>query len=149
MSKTRHDADLKDELKLAILIGMVPKEYLDWSLQTGITKGTKLEYSDCRDRIINIVTQKMQMVQPRRMDVGHVDKETDEPNQDDWETQAVDAVGKGGEMLSSWQPRTHVEGLPQRSRIRERQGGSKGYGKGQQQYGKGWDYKGGKGQFGK
>ena len=79
------------DLKLAILIGVIPKDYQDMLLQAGITT-KKMEYEVCRDRVIQIATQRMQMSQPTPMDVGMLNKDQ---GYGDTDTENVDVVGQG------------------------------------------------------
>ena len=81
--------DLDDDLKIAILLGMVPKDYQEIILQTAMTTDD-LKYPTCRDRIIQMARQRIQMVQPVPMDLDKV-KEAEEG----YDEENVDAVGQG------------------------------------------------------
>ena len=84
--------DLDDDLKLAILIGMIPKDYQEIIMQTAMTTEAeeKLKYMTCRDRVIQIAHQRLQMVQPMPMDLDKVREA-----EDGCEEEHVDAVGQG------------------------------------------------------
>ena len=56
-------------MRLALLIGMLPKEYQDMILQTSVVREEKMKYETLRDHVINVATQ-MQMVKPTPMDIG-------------------------------------------------------------------------------
>ena len=83
--------DLDNDLKLAILIGMIPKDYQEIVMQTAMTTSEEdLKYMTCRDRVIQIARQRFQMVQPMPMDLDKV-KEAEEG----YNEENVDAVGQG------------------------------------------------------
>ena len=62
--KNRYNEDLNGNIKLAILIGMLPKEYQDMCLQTSCMT-TKIIYESMRDNVSNIANQRMHMTEPR------------------------------------------------------------------------------------
>ena len=49
-SFNRHKEELNDQMKLAIFINMMPKEYQDVGMQMG--SGRKLSYEELRDHIL-------------------------------------------------------------------------------------------------
>ena len=54
---SRHGENLNGKMKLAILIGMIPKEFQDMVLQnTGMSQ--KMQYQDTRDYVVSVATQK-------------------------------------------------------------------------------------------
>ena len=70
--KNRYEQDLGDNRKLAIWVGMLPKEYQDMVLQNS-TMMSQIKYDAARDYVLNVASQKMQMACPVPMDVGAVD----------------------------------------------------------------------------
>ena len=91
--KSRFGEGLSDDMKLAILVGMLPKEYQDIVLQT-TSVADKVKCENIRDNILNMVTQRVEMVQPRPMDIGAMRKEEEE-KYEIGEEEDINAVGKG------------------------------------------------------
>ena len=52
----RHREELSDQMKLAIFINMMPKEYQDEGMKMSI--GRKLKYEELRDHILGLANQK-------------------------------------------------------------------------------------------
>ena len=135
--KSRYAKDLDSEMRLAILIGMLPKEHQDMIMQTGCMTD-KMTYEGIRDRVMNIANQRMQMSHPTPMDAGAVQGEgigEDEWYEDEW--QDVDAVGANTQCYT-------CGGFGHMSRQCPK--GKGGYGKGDQKgkgYAKGQYWKGG------
>ena len=67
---------IRDRLKIAILIGMMPKEYQDMVFQNGsaMTEDAMKNYQKVRDYIVNVATQRLQMARPTPMHIGGVDR---------------------------------------------------------------------------
>ena len=136
--------DLDDDLKIAILLGMVPKDYQEIILQTAMTT-EDLKYTTCRDRIIQMARQRIQMVQPVPMDLDKVREEEEEGG----EEEHVDAVGQGVKCYNC-QGYGHLSRDCATPKGKGKSSNGKGdYGKGD--YGKGGYGKGdyGKGTYGK
>ena len=76
--KRRYQEDLKDTLKQAIFIGMLPKEFQELVLQNGnmIKEGETISFEAVRDYVFNVANQRMQMVRPVPMDVGCAEDHT-------------------------------------------------------------------------
>jgi hypothetical protein len=136
--KSRYGEDLNDNLKLAILIGMLPKDYQDLVMQTSCMTN-KMSYSGIRDNVLNIANQRIQMTQPVPMDLGAVEEAGV-----DWggfeDQQEVDAVGANTQCYScggyGHLARTCTKGKgDQKGKGGFGKGGGKDYGKG---YGKSW-----------
>ena len=67
----RYKEELGETLKVAIFIGMVPKEYQDIILQQNCGR-KKVEYGEIRDYVVSVCIQKMKMVKSVPMDIGEV-----------------------------------------------------------------------------
>jgi hypothetical protein len=149
--KSRYGEDLNDNLKMAILIGMLPKEYQDLVMQTSCMTN-KMSYSGIRDNVLNIANQRIQMTQPVPMDLSAVEEEGGE-----WsgyeDHQEVDAVGANTQCYScggyGHMARTCTKGKgDQKGKGGFGKGGgkdygkgyTKGYGKSGSSYGKGGGY---------
>ena len=74
-SKRRYQEDTNDQIRLAILMGMLPQEYQDMIMQTSVFKEEKVKYESVRDHVLNLSTQRMQMSRPTPMDIGGVEGE--------------------------------------------------------------------------
>jgi len=83
--KSRYDHTLDKDLKIAILVGMMPQEYQDICMQASLNSGD-LKYEGMRDHIINIAHQRVEMIKPVPMDVGSLNKDE---NQDETDLDAV------------------------------------------------------------
>ena len=64
----RHDEELREQPKIAILIGMMPKEYQDMVFQNGpaMMEDAMNNYQRVRDFIVNVSNQKLQSSMPPR-----------------------------------------------------------------------------------
>ena len=63
--KTRYGEELGGKIKVAVLVGMLPKEYQDLVLQNGnMLKEGEVGYESVRNYVVNLVNQKIQMVKP-------------------------------------------------------------------------------------
>ena len=72
--KSRYGEELTPCVKLAILVGLLPKEYQDMVMQNQVGKiGDQMEYEQTREQIINVATQKVNMMKPVPMDMGQVE----------------------------------------------------------------------------
>ena len=69
--QTRYSQTLGGHLKLAIFVGMLPKEFQGLILQNGQTLD-KADYAVSRDYVLGIVNQRAQMARPVPMEVGMV-----------------------------------------------------------------------------
>ncbi len=58
-------------IKLAILIGMLPKDFQDMAMQNGSMMSV-MKYENVRDYVISVATQKAAMSTPKPMDVDQV-----------------------------------------------------------------------------
>ena len=73
--KRRYQEDINDQIRLAILMGMLPQEYQDMIVQTSVLKEEKMKYESVRDHVLNLSTQRMQMSRPTPMDIGGLEGE--------------------------------------------------------------------------
>ena len=101
----RHGEKLSDQMKLAVFINMLPKEYQDVGMQ--MSCGRKLTYTELRDHILGMANQKAQLNRPVPMDTNCIDvKPGDEgPNWDEgsWdEGWGVDAVSMNTLCYACW-----------------------------------------------
>ena len=62
--KSQYDETISGGLKLAIFIGMLPKEAQDTVLQNGTMMKEEMTYERCRDQIVSIANQKTSMGRP-------------------------------------------------------------------------------------
>jgi len=69
--RTRYSEEIKGNLKLAILISILPKEYQDQVMQNS-TQMKDLSYEANRDYVLQLVTQRAQLSEPAPMDIGNV-----------------------------------------------------------------------------
>ena len=91
---SRYNQSLDDNLKLAILVGMLPKEFQDLVFQNG-TGEKDMKYIDSRAFVLRIAHQRAQMARPVPVDVGQVWGHEDEVEYEE-EGQDVNVTGKGG-----------------------------------------------------
>ena len=64
----RYSETLGDALKLAILVGMLPKKFQDLVLQNGVSI-VSADYAKQRDYILGIASSRAQMARPVPMDL--------------------------------------------------------------------------------
>ena len=70
--KMKHNEELSAPIKIAVLVGMLPKEYQDMIFQQASGNSQTQDenhYKDLRDKIINIAGQRMSMITPTPMDI--------------------------------------------------------------------------------
>mgnify|MGYP000509165615 CR=1 FL=1 len=77
--KSQYNKDLDEEVKTAILLGMLPQEYKTLVLRANAVVD-KLSYDKARDHVLNIATQRVPL--PKAMEVNEIDE------------QDIDAVGQ-------------------------------------------------------
>ena len=72
--KMKHDEEISAPIKIAIVVGMLPKEYQDMCFQqaTGVSADSEVNYIELRDKIMNIANQRMSMITPAPMDIDAV-----------------------------------------------------------------------------
>ena len=70
--KSRYGEEINGNLRMAIFLGMLPKEYQDLIMQQSVML-KDVSYEHWRDHIINVVNQKQQMRKPTDMELGNVD----------------------------------------------------------------------------
>ena len=157
----RHNEKISDQMKLAIFINMLPKEYQDVGMQ--MSCGQKLNYTELRDHILGMANQKAQMNRPVPMDTNSIDAKTGEEEstweQDQWyDGWGVDAVSMNTQCFACWGYGHLARDCPlDRNKTGKGEKGDKGKGKGKAgSYGKGVKGKGkgkqgfkGKGEKGK
>lgn len=85
--KNKHGEELGDNIRLAIFVGMLPKEYQDLCFQMGSTAGQRITFHEVRDRVVNLANQKISSCTPTPIEVDGVQGEDwgegnseDEPN---------------------------------------------------------------------
>ena len=70
--KMKHNEELSAPIKIAVLVGMLPKEYQDMCFQQAsglsVVQDTHY-YIELRDKIINIAGQRVSMITPTPMDI--------------------------------------------------------------------------------
>ncbi len=129
--ETKFNERITENIKLAVLIGMLPKEYQDICIQASCVM-EKMTYEKMRDHILNVANQRLP--QPKPMEVDEIDE------------QEIDAVGNM--LCYNCNKNGHI------SRNCWQKGGGKGNtkgnpGKGGYQYhynwNNNWNPKGGKG----
>ena len=76
--KNRYGEELTPCVKLAVLVGLLPKEYQGMVVQNLVGKmGDQMEYEQTREQIINSATPKSNMMRPVPMDTNAVDLQSD------------------------------------------------------------------------
>ena len=72
--RVKHNEDISSPIKIAVLVGMLPKEYQDICFQqaTGISSeaATQEKYDELRDKIMSMAGQRVSMGTPVPMDIG-------------------------------------------------------------------------------
>ena len=71
--RNTHEENLGENVKIAVLIGMLPKEYQDICFHMGSTPGSKIGYEDIRTRVVNLANQRIQLATPTPMDLGSME----------------------------------------------------------------------------
>lgn len=95
--KVEFGEELSDNIAVAILTSMIPRDLQDVVFQMGHA-GQVLKYAAVRDKVMSIASHRAQMAVPTPMDIGHVG-ELDHDHLSHWEELEVDAVGKVGSCL--------------------------------------------------
>ena len=72
MLGNRYGDTISPKIRIAVLIGLLPKEYQDLILQNGslLKEGEVPNFETIRDFVFTIVNQKLQMTKPTPMDIG-------------------------------------------------------------------------------
>ena len=74
VTKSRYSEEAPASMKLAVLVGMPPRDYQDMILQTTCAKdGGEVSYEEMKDHILVVTSQKMTMINPIPMDLDEVD----------------------------------------------------------------------------
>ena len=72
--KMKHNEDISPPIKIAVLVGMLPKEYQDIYFQqelgTSSEAATQEQYEELRDKIMSMAGQRVSMSTPVPMDIG-------------------------------------------------------------------------------
>ena len=90
--KVEFGEEFSDNVKVAILTAMIPRDLQDMVFQMGHA-GEELKYSAVRDKVMSIASHRAQMATPTPMDIGQVAEADNELYC--WDEVEVDAVGKG------------------------------------------------------
>ena len=69
--ETTFNERITENIKLAVLIGMLPKDYQDMAMQN-VGLMSDMKYKEVRDYIINVATQRLFMYKPTPMDIDGV-----------------------------------------------------------------------------
>ena len=112
--KMKHNEEISAPVKIAVLVGMLPKEYQDMCFQqaTGISTeaATQEKYEELRDKVMGMAGQRVSMVTPTPMDIGalHQGEESwecwnpsgmgmnyEDPGYEYQNAYDIDSVGKG------------------------------------------------------
>ena len=91
--KVEFGEEFSDNVKVAILTAMIPRDLQDMVFQMGHA-GEELKFSAVRDKVMSVASHRAQMATPTPMDIGQVG-ELDEEHYY-CEELGVDAVGKAG-----------------------------------------------------
>jgi hypothetical protein len=146
--KSRFSKEVDGDFKLAILVGMLPKEFQDMVLQNSSIM-TEISYEGSRDYVLSVANQKMQMIRPTPMDVGAVDYRSGDGVSEPWseEEQDVNAVDRSKVQCFTCKGFGHFSRECPNHTIggKNGKGGGKGYNGGGGQFGKGGKGDGGKG----
>ena len=86
-----HKEGLTERVKVAVLINMVPRDLQDMVYQSCLA-GKELIYKEIRDKIMAVVSNRVQVSLPTPMDIGEVEKGDDKSSWDE-EAWSVEAVG--------------------------------------------------------
>ena len=73
-SKSECSEELPDLMKLAILIGMLPKEYQVLTMQTSVVKEEKMKYETPLDHVLMVATQRVHMAKLGPMDCRNLEQ---------------------------------------------------------------------------
>ena len=131
--KVEFGEEFSDNVNVAILTGMIPRDLQDIVFQMGHA-GEVLKYSAVRDKVMSIASHRAQMAVPTPMDIGQIGGQWEE-EPDLWEGGEVDvdAVGKGSSChrCGGWGHFARECSTPEGK-------GSKGKAKGKGEPAKGW-----------
>ena len=97
--RSRFEESMSDKLKIAIILGMLPKEYQEMVLQSYNGGGKEPTYEGVRDYVISVAQQKLQMRKPSSLELGAMDWENGEEfgGLGNWTWgPEVDAIDKSG-----------------------------------------------------
>ena len=67
-----HNETISENIKMGILISMLPKEYQDLCFGIGGVSGAKPVYSDIRDKVVNMANHKITLCTPTPMDLDQL-----------------------------------------------------------------------------
>ena len=97
--KMKHNEDLSAPIKIAVFVGMLPKEYQDMCFQqsTGVSADSEVKYTELRDKIMNIANQRMSMITPTPMDIDAMNQQGGSEWNDMWGYGGMPATGMGWE----------------------------------------------------
>ena len=72
--RSRYNQTINDSMKLALLLGMLPRDYQDLVMQSAMIRENSMLYEEARDHIIKLTTQKLNMAKPVPMDISGMEK---------------------------------------------------------------------------